>query len=53
MRDKLINRIYKLAEATDLTIMEDLRHKSNDELISLFAEVVIEHYLFEDYFWEK
>lgn len=53
MRDKLINRIYKLAEATDLTIIEDLRQKSNDELISLFAEVVIEHHLFEDYLWEK
>ena len=40
MRDKLIERIHKLAQSTDLTIIEDLRQKSNDELISLFAEVV-------------
>lgn len=52
MRDKLITRIYKLAEATDLNIEQDLRKLSNDELISLFAQVVIENYLFEQYLEE-
>lgn len=49
MRDKLITRIYKLAEATDLNVEQDLKKLSNDELISLFAQVVIENYLFDQY----
>lgn len=52
MRDKLITRIYKLAEATDLNVEQDLKKLSNDELISLFAQVVIENYLFEQYLEE-
>lgn len=49
MRDKLITRIYKLAEATDLHVEQDLKKLSNDELISLFHQVVVENYLFEKY----
>lgn len=52
MRDKLITRIYKLAEATDLNVEQDLKKLSNDELISLFHQVAVENYLFEHYLEE-
>lgn len=52
MRDKLITRIYKLAEATDLHVEQDLKKLSNDELIGLFHQVVVENYLFEQYIEE-
>lgn len=52
MRDKLITRIYKLAEATDLNIEQDLKKLSNDELIGLFHRVAVENYLFEQYLEE-
>ena len=50
MRDKLIDRIYKIARLNDLQIMEDLRTKSNDQLIDLFAEVVIEQFINDELF---
>lgn len=49
MRDKLITRIYKLSEATALHVEQDLKKLSNSELIDLFAQVVVENYLFEQY----
>jgi len=45
MRDKLIDRIYRLSEEVGLDIFEDLKQKSNDELLSIFAELVLESYL--------
>lgn len=50
MRDKLIDRIYKIAQLNDLQIMEDLRTKSNDQLIDLFTEVVIEQFINDELF---
>lgn len=52
MRDKLITRIYKLAEATGLHVEQDLKKLSNDELISLFHQVAVENYVFEQYLEE-
>lgn len=42
----------KLAEATDLHVEQDLKKLSNSELIDLFAQVVVENYLFEQYLEE-
>lgn len=53
MRDMLIDRIYQESRTADVQITEDLRTKSNSELLDIFAELVIEHYLFEQYLWEK
>lgn len=47
MRDKLIDRIYRLSEEVGLGIFEDLKQKSNDELLSIFAELVLESYFSE------
>ena len=49
MREKLIARIYKLAEATDIHVEQDLKKLSSDELIDLFHQVAVENYLFELY----
>jgi hypothetical protein len=49
MRDKLINRIQVLATECNLQVVEDLKTKSNDELLSLFAEIVLEAYLSDGY----
>ena len=45
MRDKLIDRIYRLSNEVGLEVCENLKQKSNDELLSIFAELVLESYL--------
>ena len=52
MRDKLIDRIYKLAEYCGLHVMENLKEKSNDELLTIYGELIVEAHIFKEYLEE-
>lgn len=44
MRNKLIDRIYSLADSLNSELTENLTNKSNEELLDLFAELIVESY---------
>ena len=49
MRNKLIDRIHSLADSLNSELTENLANKSNDELLDLFAELIVESYHVESY----